>query len=213
MESIQATFNWMKDGGSDPSLGVPIQYKIRQLADPSYPLLAISGAVEYDIPDCSKLPNHVTITETEVTAIPPYDEDNHEWDFNQLLDKYKFPDVFMTFQRYTGGEWKWIAGFEDEEWGDLKSSDLPKSLDVNIPINEEFLKNKHVVQFYDNDEYLLDNVETLDNNLDKIGEIYFNLSSYLKSASNPENDQAYPSSIEITEGSITAILHLNWTTK
>ncbi|MCB0688454.1 MAG: thiol-activated cytolysin family protein, partial [Saprospiraceae bacterium] len=31
MESIQAAYKWMEEGGNDPSLGVPIQYKIRQL--------------------------------------------------------------------------------------------------------------------------------------------------------------------------------------
>jgi len=63
-------------------LGVPIQYKIRQLSDPSFPLLAISRTVEYDVPDCNKLPNHVIIKDIQVSSLPPYDEENGVWNPN-----------------------------------------------------------------------------------------------------------------------------------
>ena len=92
---------------------------------------------------------------------------------------------------------------------------MPKTLDVEIPVPEQFLRDQHVVQFFDNDEYALDNVEDGlgGNNLDKMGEIYFNFSPYLKSVNNPENENAYPSSIELSNGNITVILHLEWSTK
>ncbi|GLR17228.1 hypothetical protein GCM10007940_18430 [Portibacter lacus] len=202
MESIQATFQWMKDGGNDPSLGVPIQYKIRQLSDPSYPLLAIAGAVEYDVPDCSKIPNHLIITETEVTSFPALEDNNTEWD-DIAIGSAVNPDIIQYYQRYADDEWDWIGKFDDQKWQDVQTSDLPKSLDVNIPVREEHFRNQHVVQFYDADI----------GGLHEMGEIYFNFSAYLKSISNPENENAYPEFIEINEGAFTAKLHLEWSTR
>ncbi|WP_235299562.1 thiol-activated cytolysin family protein [Portibacter marinus] len=203
MESIQSCFQWMKDGGSDPSLGVPIQYKIRQLSDATYPLLAIAGAVEYEVPDCSKLPNHLVIKKTEVTSFPALNEDNGEWDQLVIGKKTYNPDMIQYYQRYTNGEWDWIGKFDDHKWQDVQSSDLPKSLNINIPVAEDQFRSAHVVQFFDQD--LLD--------LQKMGEIQFNFSPYLKSLAKPENENAYPSQIEIKDKAFTAILHLEWTTK
>ena len=202
MESIQATFQWMKDGGKDPSLGVPIQYKIRQLSDPTYPLLAIAGAVEYEIPDCTKIPNHLIIKKTELTSFPALEENNTEWD-DIALGSAINPDIIQYYQRYADGEWDWIGKFDDHKWQDIQTSDLPKSLDINIPVREEHFKNSHVVQFYDADI----------GGLYKMGEIIFNFAPYLKSIGNPENENAYPSQVEINEGAFTAILHLEWSTR
>lgn len=213
MESIQSVFNWMKEGGKDPSLGVPIQYKIRQLSDPNYPLLAISGAVEYDVPDCSKLPNHLVIEKIEVTNFPPTDDENSVWDENATDSDRKNPDVFLTVQRIVDGEWKFISTFIDEEWTDLTSSQLPKTLDVAIPVPEEFFRTSHVIQMYDNDEYILDALEDLSTDYEFMGEVRFNFGSYLKTLSNPENDRAYPRKLEIGNGTLSMILHLDWTTK
>ncbi|MGI9545432.1 MAG: thiol-activated cytolysin family protein, partial [Cyclobacteriaceae bacterium] len=44
MEAVQAAFDFMKDGIGDASLGVPVQFKVRYLADNS--LFAIVGAAE-----------------------------------------------------------------------------------------------------------------------------------------------------------------------
>ncbi|GEM_PF-2505700 len=202
MESIQATFQWMKDGGADPSLGVPIQYKIRQLSDPSYPLLAIAGAAEYDVPDCSKLPNHLSIVKAELTSFPALEENNTEWD-DIALGKAVNPDIIQYYQRYADGEWDWIGKFDDNKWQDLQTSELPKTLEVNLPVSEEHFDNQHVVQFYDDDI----------GGLHEMGEIYFNFGSYLKTLSNPENDQAYPDKIEISEGAFKVLLHLEWSTR
>lgn len=202
MESIQSCFQWMEDGGADPSLGVPIQYKIRQLSDASYPLLAIAGAVEYEVPDCSKIPNHLIIKKTELTSFPALEEDNTEWD-DIALGGAVNPDIIQYYQRYADGEWDWIGKFDDHKWQDIQTSELPKSLGVNIPVREEHFRNSHVVQFYDDDI----------GGLHKMGEIYFSFGAYLKSVSNPENEDAYPSEIEINDGAFTAILHLEWSTR
>lgn len=202
MESIQATFDWMKAGGSDPSLGVPIQYKIRQLSDPSYPLLAISGAVEYDVPDCSKIPNYLVIESTEVTGIQALDDENKEWDHLAIGGAIS-PDIIQYYQRYSDGEWNWLAKFDDSEWKDITSADLPKTLDVSIPVQEEHFRSSHVVNFYDSD--LLD--------LQEMGHINFNFAPYIKSINNPENDNAYPSSVEFSNGSFSVIMQLTWSTR
>ncbi|MEL6989054.1 MAG: thiol-activated cytolysin family protein, partial [Bacteroidota bacterium] len=174
MESIQAAYKWMRDGGSDPSLGVPIQYKIRQLADPSFPLLAISGAVDYDVPDCSSLPNKLSIKSITITSLPPQDEDDKKWDHAQVLDVHKDPDIYLIFQKYKDNDWQWLAGFEDKKIDNLKSSDLPTTIDVNIPVEEEDFRITYNVQFYDDDDNVLDLLEELGSTYDLVGNINFN---------------------------------------
>ncbi len=203
MESIKSTYEWMKEGGSDPSLGVPIQYKIRQLSDPSYPLLAVAGAVEYDIPDCSKIPNHMIIKSVNVSGIQALDEDGKEWDHN-AIGGAKSPDVTLYFQRYSDNQWNWIGKFDDDKFSDVVTDDLPLILNTEIPVQEKYFKSSHVINFYDHD--ILDQLQ-------EMGYINFNFSKYLKSIHNPENENAYPSSIEINNGAFSATLFLEWSTR
>ena len=212
LESIQSAYQWMRDGGNDPSLGVPIQYKIRQLSDPSFPLLAISGAVEYDVPDCNKLPNHLVIKNIEVSSLPPYDEENGVWDPNHLNDDFKNPDVYMIFQKYKDNDWQWLAGFKDQEWKDITSSQLPKSLGIDIPVKEEDFKLTYNVQFLDNDEYVADLLEN-NGGYDVVGNVNFNLRPHLRSLSRPEPDNPYPTKITIAASDFTYDLHLEWSTQ
>ena len=200
MEAIQAAYKWMKDGGNDPSLGVPIQYKIRQLNDPSYPLLAISGAVDYEVPDCSRLPNRLTISKFELKSYPALNPDNKTWDIG-LSDNDLNPDAVFYFQKYVNNDWEWLARFEDKEWPNLKSSELPKTLDVNIPVPEKDFRATHFVQFYDKDVL---------SDYDLVGDKSFSFGSYLRSASNPNPSNPYPSSIELSNGGFSFKLHLTW---
>lgn len=202
MESVQAVYDWMQDGGNDPSLGVPIQYKIRQLADPSFPLLAIGGYAEYEIPDCSKLPNYLVIKDAEVTSIQARNDENYDWDEGALFGS-EVPDLIQKYQRYADGEWNWIADFEDQKWQDVNTSDLPMTLEVNIPVPEKHFRSPHVVQFYDADVL----------GLEYMNEIQFNFASYIKSKNNPKNDNAYPSEVRIEHEAYSVILHLEWSTK
>ena len=210
LESIQAAYKYMRDGGADPTLGVPIQYKIRQLADPSYPTLAISGVVDYNIPDCQALPNHLKITKLTINAAPPFDKDDRFWDENQVLDKFKHPDVFPLFNRYDS-DWQRIANYEDEYVGDLKSSDLPLSYDVNIPVKESDFYKTHNVQFYDLDDFALDNIEDLSTNYELMGNTNFKFGSYIRTASNPNPSNPYPSKVELSDEGFNFTLHLSWT--
>jgi hypothetical protein len=212
LESIQSAYKWMRDGGNDPSLGVPIQYKIRQLSDPSFPLLAISGAVEYDVPDCNKLPNHVIIKDIEVSSLPPYDEENGVWDPNHLNDDFKNPDVYMIFQKYKSNDWQWLAGFKDQEWKDITSSQLPKTLGINIPIKEEDFNLTYNVQFLDNDEYIADLLEN-NGGYDVVGNINFNFRPHIRTISRPEPDNPYPTKITVAASDFTYNLYLEWSTQ
>jgi hypothetical protein len=211
MESIQAAYKWMESGGNDPSLGVPIQYKIRQLADPSYPLLAIGGVVEYEVLDCNTLPNHVIIDEIEITALPAFDQsnDNKPWDGGQPLTKNQDPDVFIDIQKWEGGEWKFAAGYRDLECSDCSSSKLPYEIKTKYPITEEDLTSSFLVQFVDNEYAPFDGFD----GFDTMGEVPFSLRSFLRSTSNPEPDNPYPTEASFNKGPFTINIHLSWSTK
>lgn len=211
MEAIQAAYKWMESGGNDPSLGVPIQYKIRQLADPSYPLLAIGGVVEYEVLDCNSLPNHVVIDEIEITALPAFDQndENKPWDAGQIISEYQDPDVFIDIQKYEGGEWKFAAGYRDLECSDCSSSKLPFAIDTRYPITEEDLSSSFLVQFVDHEYAPLD---AIGGGFHTMGEVRFSLRSFLRSSSNPEPDNPYPTIATFNNGPYTIKIHLSWST-
>jgi hypothetical protein len=204
MESIQAAYKWMESGGADPALGVPIQYKIRQLSDPSYPLLAIGGIVEYEVLNCSTLPNHVEISKIDITAFPAVnaDSDNKPWD-EIAFGAAQNPDIFLDIQKFENGEWKIGPKYEDSKCQDCTSDELPISVTTNYPITEAELKNSFLVQFVDAD---LTGYQTM-------GEVRFSLRSFLRSSSNPEPDNPYPTQATFNNGPFTINIHLAWSTK
>ncbi|MDH3711686.1 MAG: thiol-activated cytolysin family protein [Cyclobacteriaceae bacterium] len=69
MEAVQAAYNFIKNGGSDPSLGVPIQYKIKYLADNS--TVASGGVARYEIPDCDFVATSVDIRNVRLVGLDP----------------------------------------------------------------------------------------------------------------------------------------------
>ncbi len=206
MESIQAAYHWMQEGGHDPSLGVPIQYKIRQLADPSYPLLAIGGVVEYEIPDCSSIPNYLEVTDISITALPAFntDNDNQPWDALNPIPSQQEADVFIDVQKYEGGQWHFAAGYRDQECTDCSSSRLPYTVEANFPITEEDLRKSFLVQFVDND-YLA--------GFQTMGEVSVSFSKFLRSLSNPEPSNPYPTKASFNSGPFTVDLHLEWSNR
>ena len=205
MESIQAAYQWMESGGSDPSLGVPIQYKIRQLSDPAYPLLAIGGIVEYEVLDCSTLPNHLVITEIDITAFAGVnaDDGNTPWD-NGAIGNAQNPDIFLNIQKFENGEWQIGPEYEEQVCQNCTSEDLPLTVKTIYPITEEDLKSSFLVQFVDVD--ILSQYHTM-------GEVRFNLRSFLRSTSNPEPSNAYPTQASFNNGPYTVNLKLEWSTK
>lgn len=204
MESIQAAYKWMESGGNDPSLGVPIQYKIRQLSDPSYPLLAIGGVVEYEVLDCSTLPNHVEISKIDITAFPSVnaDSDNKPWDEIAIAGAQN-PDIFLDIQKFENGKWKIGPKYEDSKCQDCTSDELPYSVTTNYPITEAELRSSFLVQFVDAD--VLD--------YQTMGEVRFSLRSFLRTSSNPEPDNPYPTQATFNNGPFTINIHLAWSTK
>ena len=205
MESIQAAYKWMESGGNDPSLGVPIQYKIRQLSDPAYPLLAIGGVVEYEVLDCSTLPNHVEISEIEITAFPAFNEDNENKPWDEIaIGGAKNPDIFLDIQKFENGAWQIGPGYEELKCQDCTSDQLPFSVATNYPITEEDLRSSFLVQFVDID--ILDQYQTM-------GEVRFSLRSFLRSTSSPEPDNPYPTEASFNNGPYTINIHLDWSTK
>jgi hypothetical protein len=204
MESIQAAYKWMESGGNDPSLGVPIQYKIRQLSDPSYPLLAIGGVVEYEVLDCSTLPNHVEISKIDITAFPSVnaDSDNKPWDEFAIAGAQN-PDIFLDIQKFENGKWEIGPKYEDSKCQDCTSDELPYSVTTNYPITEAELRSSFLVQFVDAD--VLD--------YQTMGEVRFSLRSFLRTSSNPEPDNPYPTQATFNNGPFTINIHLDWSTK
>ncbi len=204
MESIQAAYQWMESGGSDPSLGVPIQYKIRQLSDPAYPLLAIGGVVEYEVLDCSTLPNHVVIKKIDVTAFPSVDasNDNKPWD-EIAIGAAQNPDIFLDIQKYENNEWQIGPTYEEQRCQDCTSEDLPYTFATDYPITEDDLKSSFLVQFVDADAF----------GYHTMGEVRFSLRSFLRTTSNPEPSNPYPVQASFNKGQYTINIHLNWSTK
>lgn len=204
MESIQAAYRWMEQGGGDPSLGVPIQYKIRQLADPSYPLLAIGGVVEYEVPDCDAIPNYVQISSIEIGSFPGFDaaNDNKPWD-EIALGAHQDPDIFIDIQKLVGNKWEIGPDYEDQKCQDCSNSDLPYAVDTKYPILEQDLRNSFLVQFVDVD---VTGYHTM-------GDVRFSLRPFLRSVQNPEPDNPYPTKASFTSGLYTIDLNLTWETR
>ncbi|MCB0669288.1 MAG: thiol-activated cytolysin family protein [Saprospiraceae bacterium] len=204
MDAIQAAYRWMEDGGNDPSLGVPIQYKIRQLADPSYPLLAIGGVVEYEVLNCSTLPNHAVIDKIDITAFPAFNEDsdNKPWD-ELAIGGAKYPDIFLDIQKFENGKWQIGPGYEELKCQDCTSDQLPFSVKTDYPITEEDLSSSFLVQFVDVDAF--DQYQTM-------GEVRFSLRSFLRSKNNPEPENPYPTVATFNNGPYTVKIHISWST-
>lgn len=204
MEAIQAAYRWMEEGGNDPTLGVPIQYKIRQLADPSYPLLAIGGVVEYEVLDCNSLPNHAVIEKIDITAFPAFNEasDNKPWD-EIALGNAKNPDIFLDIQKFENGQWQIGPGYESQKCQDCTSDQLPFTVETGYPITEEDLRSSFLVQFVDVDAF--EQYQTM-------GEIRFSLRSFLRSTGNPEPENPYPTVATFNNGPYTIKIHISWST-
>jgi hypothetical protein len=202
-EALEEAYDFLAKGGEDRSLGVPVQYKIRYLANNQ--LFALGGAAGFQAPRCDVLNNHVTITNISLTKFPPNNPDGKKWDWGAVANKNKEADVYPAISRLVGNTYQQEANWEDKTAYQLTSSDLPKGYSVSYPVGKSRLRNDFAVQFYDNDKG-----EPFVEDIQWMGTIYFNFTSYLRTAANPQPSNPYPASITIERGGYSAVLNLTW---
>lgn len=204
-QALEEAYDFLARGGEDRSLGVPLQYKVRYLANNQ--LFALSGAAGYQAPRCDVLNNHVTVTRVRLTKFPPNNTEGKKWDHGAILNKNKEPDVYPAISRKVGSNWKQEANWQDNTIYQLSSSDLPKNYNVSFPVGKATLRNAFALQFYDNDDG-----EGLGQQW--MGTIYFDFMPYLRTAANPKPANPYPTSITIESNTgYSAVLSLSWEAK
>lgn len=200
-EALEEAYDFLAKGGEDRSLGVPVQYKVRYLANNQ--LFALGGAAGFQAPRCDVLNNHVTVTNISLTKFPPNGTNGKKWDWGAILNKNKEPDVYPVISRKVGSNWKQEASYQDKAIFQLKNSDLPKDYSTSYPIGKSRLNNSFRVQFYDDDDGELQGQQ-------RMGSIGFGLNGYLRTKSNPKPDNPYPSKITVESGGYSAVLSLKW---
>lgn len=200
-EALEEAYDFLAKGGEDRSLGVPVQYKVRYLANNQ--LFALGGATGFQAPRCDVLNNHITITNISLTKFPPNNSDGKKWDWGAILNANKEPDVYPEIYRQVGGNYRAEASWEESPKMQLKTEDLPANWSATFPIGKSQLRNNFDLRFYDNDDG-----ELLGQQL--MGGIYFNFRDYIRTVSNPKPSNPYPTSITIEENGFSAVLDLKW---
>lgn len=202
VEALEGAWNFLAKGGKDRSLGVPVQYKVRYLANNQ--LFALGGATGYQAPYCDVLNNHVSVTKIRLTKFPPNNPGGKKWDFGAIPSGNREPDVYPVISRRVGSNWKQEGNWQDKTAYQLSSSDLPKDYSVSFPVGKSQLKNAFALQIYDNDDGELKGQQWM-------GTIYYDFNSYLRTVSNPKPSNPYPSSITIESNTgYSAVLSLKW---
>ena len=202
-EALEEAYDFLAKGGEDRSLGVPVQYKVRYLANNQ--LFALGGAAGFQAPRCDVLNNHVTVTNISLTKFPPNNPDGKKWDWGAIANKNKEADVYPGISRLVGNTYKSEAKWQDKTAYQLTSSDLPKGYAVSYPVGKNRLRNSFALQFYDNDQG-----EPLVEDEQWMGTIYFDFKNYLRTVANPKPSNPYPASITIEQGGYSAVLNLKW---
>lgn len=202
VNAIENAWNFLAEGGKDRSLGVPVQYKVRYLANNQ--LFALGGSTGFQAPYCDVLNNHVTITKIRLTKFPPNNPDGKKWDWGAIPAGNREPDVYPVISRRVGSSWKQEGNWEDKTSYQLSSSDLPKDYSVSFPVGKSQLRDAFALQIYDNDDGELKGQQWM-------GTIYYGFGNYLRTVSNPKPANPYPSSITIQSNSgYSAVLSLKW---
>ena len=161
IEAVQAAYNFIKNGGSDASLGVPIQYKIKYLKDNS--TVATGGVAKYEIPDCNFVPTSLIITNVKFTAIPPLNGNGSNWDTNCGIacDNSKHPDPM--FQLKPGSQ----VVFTSSSKTNVKPGKLPINWDMSKQPFEYGVNQKIRIILRDDDD------SAIPSNSDYMGEVSF----------------------------------------
>jgi hypothetical protein len=197
MATVQKAYDFIRNGGSDPSLGVPVQYKVRYLA--SNNLFRIGGAAEYDVSDCQRVPRGVNITKFTLKSA----DTSSDWDFG--IGNAQRPDVFFTIRQGN----KITAEYQNEQFGNLQSSDLPKDWKkengrlITHEVNN--LSQSFKLEFHDADDGLTIDKDGEFGGTDKMQTISINWNSYGPRSANPT-----PGSITVNGGSFSMTLRLEW---
>ena len=152
MEAVQAAYDFIKNGGSDASLGVPIQYKIKYLADNS--TVASGGVARYEVPDCQFKPTSVLVKKVHLLGFDPPG------------DPIGAPNPDPYFRLKGGSSTLMTSGDIPEVDPD---ENLPVEWDIEFKGITRSVSQSLVVQFLDYDS-------TSDD--DWIGEVTFSFSDY-----------------------------------
>jgi hypothetical protein len=201
-EALEEAYDFLAKGGEDRSLGVPVQYKVRYLANNQ--LFALGGSAGFQAPRCDVLNNHVTITNIRLTKFPPNNPDGKKWDFGAILNANKEPDVYPVISRQVSGNYRAEASWEESPKMQLKTEDLPTDYSANFPVGKTQLRNNFALQYFDNDDGELLGQQWM-------GTIYFNFRDYIRNVSNPNPANPYPTSITIESNTgYSSVLTLEW---
>ncbi|MFP4341224.1 MAG: thiol-activated cytolysin family protein [Cyclobacteriaceae bacterium] len=207
-DALRNAYDFLAEGGKDRSLGVPVQYKVRYLGNDQ--LFAVGGSAGFEAPECDMLNNHVTITNIRLTKFPPHkNKDDDTWDDIAVGDN-KQPDIFPNIERYTGSGWKVEHNLRSGRIDNLTNDELPVDFKASYPIGRGSLKNDFKIVIWDDDSREFDVNEPKN---ERIGGIKFNLGKFLRTADNPQPEEAYPSTYTIGEGSSSVTLSLKWASK
>ena len=207
-EALEEAYDFLAKGGEDRSLGVPVQYKVRYLANNQ--LFALGGAAGFQAPRCDVLNNHVTITNIKLTKFPPEKSaDDDTWD-DVAIGKALQPDVYPKIRQNTRSGWKTELSLIEKKVGNLTNDQLPHGFSASYPIGRNSLKNDFRIEIWDDDRTEVD-INEPDEEL--MGSILFNLGKHLRTASNPKPESPYPSSVTLEGGSCSVVLSLKWESK
>jgi hypothetical protein len=149
MEAVQAAYDFIKNGGSDASLGVPIQYKIKYLADNS--TVATGGVARYEVPDCDFQATTVKLNKVHLLG------------FKDVKDAGA-PDPYFIMK---GGST--VLMTSSKKQGIDPREDVPVAWDISSRGITRSATGSVEIEFWDED---------LAGDDDKIGEITFYFSSY-----------------------------------
>ncbi len=187
MEAVQAAYDFIKNGGSDASLGVPIQYKVKYLADNS--TIATGGVARYEVPDCDFVPTSVELLNVEFTALPPRGDGDHHWDTNcgPACNNTKHPDPF--FQIKMGSD----ILFTSSNKSNIKPENLPINWAMSSQGSTYGVNDRIRLIVRDSDDALIPS------NSDYMGEVSITFNQH--GTTNP---------IVIRNGSVTAVVTVNW---
>jgi len=208
VQALEEAYDFLAQGGEDRSLGVPVQYKVRYLANNQ--LFAIGSTVGYQAPRCDVLNNHVTITNIRITKFPPHKNQNDDtWDDIAFGDNLQ-PDIFPIIYRRVGSEWSTELDLRNNKKGNISSDELPQDFGTSFPITRNQLRNSFRVTIWDDDRTEVDIGEP---DFERIGNIDFNLTNHLRTAANPQPASPYPPTLTLSQGSSSIELSLTWASK
>lgn len=184
MEAVRAAYNFIKNGGSDPSLGVPVQYKIKHLADNS--TVATGGVAKYEVPDCNFVATNVVLKTVRLVNMPTrrrVDGADRRWDSGSVSPHWH-PDPYFIM---TAGS------------STLMTSNILSNIDPEKQLPKEY-SGKSIQRDANSSIKIL--FKDSDNNTDDtIGSVTINFSEFT---------DAPPATIRVQNGQMIVEVDVDW---